>query len=301
MAKEQLICLTRIGLWQGIFYNENTKKARNQGVVSEKQKVFFKTDIVFFTKADAFFTMDGGEIILKWFKHVSDSLNDPFIFSLMKKHGGDGYLVFFGTLEIYSREFKTEDEWKLVVNLSYFQKNLLISSSKIKKILSDIWKWEVSFNGDTVSVFIPKFRELLDESTLKKLRDKEKSFRNGSGIIPKTATTEADKEVDIDKELKAIDEPFRLPLKEEISESSKPKTEQSIESLSKHLYDEKIFPDVFAFKNLCLKHKANLRAVVHTLSRCIITKPTNPWAYCVSIMKKEDGNFNARDYEKASY
>lgn len=102
-----------------------------------------------------------------------------------------------------------------------------------------------------------------------------------------------------DKALKAEDERFTLPSKEEISESSNPKLLSSIENLSKHLYEGNIFPEVHAFKNLCLKNKANLRAVVHTLTRCAVAKPTTPWAYCVSIMQKEDGNFNARDYTKS--
>lgn len=117
---------------------------------------------------------------MKWFKHISDSIHDPFIFSLMEEFGGDGYLVFFGVLEIYSREFRTESDWKLTEKLSYFRHNLLISSSKFKKILSKITKWEVGYQDDTVSIFIPKYKELLDESTLKKLREHEKS----SGIVP---------------------------------------------------------------------------------------------------------------------
>lgn len=141
---------------------------------------------------------------MKWYKHISDSIDDPFIFSLMEEFGGDGYLVFFGVLEIYSREFKTKDDWKLTEKLSYFRHKLLISQSKFKKILSKISKWEVAYFDDKVSIFIPKFRELLDESTLKKLRESEKSFRNGSGTIPKTEATdkEVDKDLDKDKEKK---------------------------------------------------------------------------------------------------
>jgi hypothetical protein len=91
---------------------------------------------------------------------------------------------------------------------------------------------------------------------------------------------------------------FNVPSKEEIKDSSLPKLMESIERLSKYLYDEKIFPEAYAFKNLCLKNKANTRAIVHTLTRCTAARPKEPWAYCVAIMSKEDGNFNARDYEK---
>jgi hypothetical protein len=93
---------------------------------------------------------------------------------------------------------------------------------------------------------------------------------------------------------------FNVPSKEEIEHGSQTLLLKSIDQLSKHLKDENIFPDVYAFRGLCLKHKANLRAVAHTLTRCIAAKPQEPWGYCVAIMKKEDGNFNARDYEKTA-
>lgn len=119
---------------------------------------------------------------MKWYKHISDSLDDPFIFSLMDEFGSDGYLVFFGILEIYAREFRTEDGWKLTEKFSFFRHKLHISSSKLEKILSKIWKWEIEYDGNMISIFIPKFRELMDESTLKKLREVEKP----SGTIPES-------------------------------------------------------------------------------------------------------------------
>lgn len=135
---------------------------------------------------------------MKWFKHISDSLDDPFIFSLMEEFGGDGYLVFFGVIEIYAREFQTKNDWKLTEKLSFFRHKLLISQSKFKKILSKITKWEVQYIDDKVSIFIPKFKELMDESTIKKLRENEKSFRNHSGIVPKSEATEAEEDADKD-------------------------------------------------------------------------------------------------------
>jgi len=139
---------------------------------------------------------------VKWYKHISDSLDDPFIFSLMEEFGHSGYVVFFGVLEIYSREFSIKDDWILTEKLSYFRHKLLISCSKFKKILSKITKWDVSYSGDMVSIYIPKYKELLDESTLKKLREHEKSFRNGSGMVPKSEGTEEEEEEEEDKDRK---------------------------------------------------------------------------------------------------
>ncbi len=137
---------------------------------------------------------------MKWFKHITDSLDDPFIFELMTKYGSDGYVVFFGILEIYSREFKTELGWKLSVTRDYLKKKLCKrQDTLIIKSLEHIknsGKWDVEISQDRITIFIPKFRELLDESTLKKLRESEKSFRNSSGIVPKNEPTD----IDIDKD-----------------------------------------------------------------------------------------------------
>ena len=48
-------------------------------------------------------TEGGGS--MKWFKHLSGSLNNSLIYELVSEHGSDGYLVFFGTIELMSDEF----------------------------------------------------------------------------------------------------------------------------------------------------------------------------------------------------
>lgn len=130
---------------------------------------------------------------MKWYKHISDSLDDPFIFDLMTEFGSDAYVVFFGVLEIYSREFSAEKNWKLVVSLTFFHQKLRISPKKIKKILSKIHKWETEFDENKVSVFIPKFTELLDEWTARKLG-------SNSGQTPKKLSHDKDKDKEKDKE-----------------------------------------------------------------------------------------------------
>ena len=143
---------------------------------------------------------------MKWYKHVSDSLDDPFIFDLMTEFKSDGYVVFFGIIEIYSREFSKENGWKLVVSLSYLHQKLRVSPSKVKKILSKIHKWEIDFEGNKVSIFIPKFTELLDEWTARKLGSK-------SGVTPEILKRNTDKE--LDKELdKDIYRETRVPVVE---------------------------------------------------------------------------------------
>jgi len=141
---------------------------------------------------------------MKWFKHISDSLDDPFIFSLMEEFKSDGYLVFFGIIEIYAREFKTKVGWKLTVTRAYLKRKLCKRQTtlviKILKYIKNSGKWDIEFFDDKISIYIPKFKDLMDESTIKKLRAKEKSFRNDSGSVPKSGTTELELEVEEDKE-----------------------------------------------------------------------------------------------------
>jgi hypothetical protein len=118
----------------------------------------------------------------------------------MSEFGSDGYLVFFGTLEIYAREFKAESDWKLTEKLSYFRHNLLISSLKFKKILSKITKWEIEFGEDEVTIYIPKFRELLDDWTIRKFGKIEEKLRSDTVVAPKKLRAELEVEVDTEKE-----------------------------------------------------------------------------------------------------
>jgi len=137
---------------------------------------------------------------MKWFKHISDSLDDPFVHDLMHKWGAKGYTVFFGTLEIYAREFSPEIGWKLSLSWRYLKTKLCVFHLKVlTKIMDYIAKSgrfvfdEGSLEGDNFTLFIPKFRELLDDTTLKKLR------RN-SGALPKKCTLDIDKEGDKEEE-----------------------------------------------------------------------------------------------------
>ena len=125
-------------------------------------------------------------IAIKWFKHISDSLTDPFIFDLIEHHGAFGYLSFFGILEIYAREFKVTDGWKLDVSLKYirdmFQEKTTHSLKKFLTNPKTNSKWKIKMyeksGQERVEIYIPKFLELLDEHTRNKLR----RFEKDSGV-----------------------------------------------------------------------------------------------------------------------
>ena len=96
------------------------------------------------------------------------------------------------------------------------------------------------------------------------------------------------------------DAPFILPTKEEIQEASDPKIEKDIQDVCARLYEEKIFPEVHAFKNKMVKGKKNGRSLLHVLTRCYLARPEDPWAYCQKIIPLEDLNYNERDHTKTA-
>lgn len=145
---------------------------------------------------------------MKWFKHISDSLDDPFIFDLCQECGPAGYYVFFGVLEIYSREFKTKKDFKLRVTWKYLCSKLLATRKYMinKALLFCNENKKIIFqdDGKYVEIYIPKFRKLLDETTIKKLRLSEKksgespeSNRNCTGVVPLKCATD----IEVDKDL----------------------------------------------------------------------------------------------------
>jgi uncharacterized protein YdaU (DUF1376 family) len=98
------------------------------------------------------------------------------------------------------------------------------------------------------------------------------------------------------------DAPFVLPSKEEMEEASDTMIMNQVENICIQLHKEKIFPEVFAFKNRMLKQKKNVRSILHTLCRAWLKREfeEGPWAYCVKIIGIESAKYNARDYGKTS-
>ena len=98
---------------------------------------------------------------MKWFKHISDSLDDPFIFDLMRRFDSLGYLVFFGILEIYSREFKPDPNWNLTITHAYLRQKL--HQTKVKRIInalkmiSEADKWQIDFLGGCLNCFYTSY------------------------------------------------------------------------------------------------------------------------------------------------
>lgn len=75
---------------------------------------------------------------MRWFKHLSGSLKDSFIFELIEEFGGDGYLVFFGVLEIMSDEFDVFNPGLNKISIKKLQNTFQLSRQRTLKILRRI-------------------------------------------------------------------------------------------------------------------------------------------------------------------
>lgn len=95
---------------------------------------------------------------------------------------------------------------------------------------------------------------------------------------------------------------FSVPNSEYLKEGSEKKIMDDIDMVCEQLKESKIFPLALKFKNTMLKENKNVRAILHTLSRCYLKKQFNggPWAYCKKIIEVENGNYNESDYKKTA-
>jgi len=145
---------------------------------------------------------------VRWYKHLTSSLQDPLISELREKYGADGYLVFFGTLEVYAREFKPRRRWHLDVTTKFLMRQLGYNDvKKFITILTAIGQrgsWKVDVNHDRISINIPKFYDLLDESTLRKMRDKQRKVTGESPdkFLPKDL--DLDRDLDLEKDFNTL-------------------------------------------------------------------------------------------------
>lgn len=79
---------------------------------------------------------------MNWFKHLARARHDPFIADLLEAHRGDGYLFYFGTLEIYAENWRPDMGWFLDVSLSFLKRELhFYHLAKMKKIIRFIASW----------------------------------------------------------------------------------------------------------------------------------------------------------------
>lgn len=72
---------------------------------------------------------------MRWFKHYTDSLDDPFIQELMDEFSHLGYVIFFGIIEIIAKENKNEVTGTVSISPTYLGRKLRTTPRKVREVL----------------------------------------------------------------------------------------------------------------------------------------------------------------------
>ena len=151
------------------------------------------------------------------------------IFEAIERFGGDGYMVFFGVMEILSDEFDIFNPGVSRVSIKKLTKTFLISRQKLTKILTFFDQkaneiqtknksFFVTFEKDYVIINCSRLAMLCDEHTQKLLNKNRESIGSQSGATPPTEVRSKKKDLE-SKDLKA-QTAFQLPLKNRRSKPS---------------------------------------------------------------------------------
>jgi len=141
---------------------------------------------------------------MKWFKHHTDSLDDPFIHDLMDEFGATGYLVYFGIIEIICKENGTKLDGKLEISPTYLRRKLRTSQGKVRQVLEfcqTFGKLSVNFSDKLWDLEFTKIVEIKDNYT----KDLQASSKKPS------KQKEKEKEKEVDKEKTIVVKEFILP------------------------------------------------------------------------------------------
>lgn len=112
-----------------------------------------------------------------WFQHDSYSLLNGDIFDGMKKFGDSAYVVYFGLLEIMSRNFNPKTPTKSIISLERVEKDLCKKWEEIEPILNffclrERFKYQLkSMHGiDMIVLKNKKYKETMSEYAKKIVR-----------------------------------------------------------------------------------------------------------------------------------
>lgn len=121
---------------------------------------------------------------MKWFKHHTDALDDPFIHDLMDEFSHLGYAVWFGLIEIIAKENGSELTGSITISPAFLGRKLRTTPTKVRQVLdfcqtnarlsSDLSgkKWEIHF--PKIAKIKDNYTKDLQESCKKLSIEKEK-------------------------------------------------------------------------------------------------------------------------------
>jgi hypothetical protein len=252
----------------------------------------------------------GGIIPVKWFKHLTGSLNNSIISQAIEQFGGDGYLVFFGILEMMADEFDSYNPGKITLRMKKVRRNLQLSRQKTVKILRFFdqkakekleknQSFFVEIEGDEIRLNCPKLKELCDEYTRKELTKvsgvSQELVRSKSGVRHRQQKQKQITTVftgGTDAGFLNVGGTF---LDEIIIKCQKI---QILQGESRG--DKKI--NIAAWVNQAVQEGAHPKAIDYSIEQLIIkwNNVGQPWPYVESIFQMKNGNFWEEEYIQES-
>ena len=182
---------------------------------------------------------------MRWFKHKNESLNDPDISDLIDEFGGDGYMVFFGTLELISRNWKQNSDGKVTFSIKFLRKNFKVSSQRLHNIFTfpKFYKRICSeFSENEVTLFCPDFVDLLDNWSDREVK-KEQVKLGSCSVVTTPPNIEGEVEGENKKEECKEENLFSIPTD---SPKESKETHPDLEEVKKkHLLDFDLFWEAY--------------------------------------------------------
>ena len=236
---------------------------------------------------------------MKWFKHITDSGDDPHIDDSITRFGPLGYYVFFRTLEVMGREFNNSDPGRNTFSVSYFRSKFRCNWKSIRNILEFynnrkriVFKLHDNDGIPHITLFCPKLKTLCDDYTQKELRKKS---GHDPGNIRSVSGTETEPEVP--RELFTnVNNPAPAGW-ESIPQDLIPDLEEICKTLTVPNGNGRVaFPRAYQFVNAMQLEGARPEALLTALTALAKsgTKVKSPYPWARAICRKETQNLNER-------
>lgn len=146
-------------------------------------------------------------LIMKWFKHMSDMLDDPIVSAVMVKFKDKGYSVINGVFELYAKYCRDKPGLEVHIPWKKIEDSLYLKRATVIKVMNEYVSVEsrlkldrdaaelLQFSSNDLELIlrIPKMKALKDEWTSRK----NQKLGSCSGVTPAKKKKE---EVDKDKE-----------------------------------------------------------------------------------------------------
>lgn len=239
---------------------------------------------------------------MKWFKHLVESGDDPFIGSAIILFGSDGYYVFFRTLEIMSREFDIQNPGRNTFLWQFLREKYRVSGQKLTKILSFFDQngriFSRTFYNDKVrmiELYCPKLEQLCDEYAQKKLAKCRDIVGKKSGTRQQTTDNRLQTSV-----VTGGEEPRILNMGGAYMGEIIKKCQTIHDLQSGERGDKKI--NVEAWVNQAVKKGGHPKAIDYALDHLAgrWKSVLDPWPYVESIFQMQNGNFWEREHVQES-